>query len=61
MTPMRNRGHVIRAVATLSIPAVICLTAALLIGAPVLPRIAHASEIPTFAVDASWPKPLPNN
>ena len=21
----------------------------------------HAGDIPTFAVDASWPKPLPNN
>jgi DNA-binding beta-propeller fold protein YncE len=27
----------------------------------VLMRTAQAGEIPTFAVDASWPKPLPNN
>ena len=38
-----------------------CVTAAVLIGAPALPRIAQAGDIPTFAVEASWPKPLPNN
>jgi hypothetical protein len=27
----------------------------------VLPQPASAGEVPTFAVDASWPKPLPNN
>jgi hypothetical protein len=26
-----------------------------------LPRTASAGEVPTFAVDASWPKQLPNN
>jgi hypothetical protein len=26
-----------------------------------LPKPATAGDIPTFAVDASWPKPLPNN
>ena len=25
------------------------------------PAPSHAGDIPTFAVDASWPKPLPNN
>ena len=25
------------------------------------PRIASAGDIPTFAVDPAWPKPLPNN
>jgi hypothetical protein len=37
------------------------IAAALMIGASALPRSAEASEIPAFAVDASWPKPLPNN
>ncbi|HZR72192.1 hypothetical protein [Bradyrhizobium sp.] len=27
----------------------------------VAPHLLQASEIPTFAVDAAWPKPLPNN
>src|SRR5262249_53735346 len=26
-----------------------------------IPRPAFAGDVPTFAVDASWPKPLPNN
>ena len=26
-----------------------------------LPARPHAGDVPTFAVDASWPKPLPNN
>jgi hypothetical protein len=29
--------------------------------APALSRAAYAGDIPTFAVDAAWPKPLPNN
>ena len=37
------------------------IAAAALIGTPALAHTAHAGEIPTFAVDASWPKPLPNN
>src|ERR1700678_3541030 len=40
-------------------PGLIATTA--LIGAAWLPGAADAGEIPTFAVDASWPKPLPNN
>ena len=31
------------------------------IGAFVLPHVASAGDIPTFAVDPTWPKPLPNN
>ena len=61
MTPTQNRGHSIHAVASLSRTASVFLAAAVLIGAPALPRAAHAGEIPTFAVDAAWPKPLPNN
>jgi len=49
-----------------SIPAAVNLTrtifaAAMLIGAVATPRAALAGDIPKFAVDASWPKPLPNN
>jgi hypothetical protein len=52
MTPVPNRGYVFK---SLSI-----LFASLLIAAPALPRAVHAGEIPTFAVDAAWPKTLPN-
>ena len=38
-----------------------CVMMAVLIGASALPRAAQAGEIPAFTVDASWPKPLPNN
>ncbi len=37
------------------------IAAAALLGAWTLPSAAHAGDVPTFAVDASWPKPLPNN
>src|SRR5450631_3859167 len=60
MTPMSNRGHVARATGlfrTISI----CMAAAALIGVIALPHAAHAGEVPKFAVDAAWPKPLPNN
>jgi DNA-binding beta-propeller fold protein YncE len=33
----------------------------MLIAVAATPRAALAGEVPTFAVDASWPKPLPNN
>jgi hypothetical protein len=39
----------------------ICVTAATSIPALIFPQIASAGDIPTFAVDPSWPKPLPNN
>jgi hypothetical protein len=58
MTPIRSRGDLRLAVASLSKIATVCIASAILISAP---RLARASEIPTFAVDASWPKPLPNN
>src|SRR4051794_5370676 len=32
-----------------------------LIGAVGLAQAARAGDVPSFAVDASWPKPLPNN
>ena len=51
MTPTRGRArqHLSRAISA-------CFAAAMLIAAP-----AQAADVPTFAVDASWPKPLPNN
>ena len=48
------------ALARLSRAASILIAVAVLIGAG-CPRTADAGEIPTFAVDPSWPKPLPNN
>jgi hypothetical protein len=61
MTPIQNRGLSNNALATLFRTVSILITAAALIGTTALPRAADAGEIPTFAVDASWPKPLPNN
>ena len=61
MTPMLHPGRSVRAAARLSQIVSLAATAALLCAAPALTRAAQASEIPTFAVDASWPKPLPNN
>ena len=57
MTPVHHRGY--RNYAAIAISAYIASTA--LLGATAMQRAAHAGEIPTFAVDASWPKPLPNN
>src|ERR1700753_1458365 len=37
------------------------IAALALLAIPVIPGAAVAGEIPTFAVDPSWPKPLPNN
>jgi len=52
MTRMPDRARSLRALATISILAIAGLS---------LPGAACAGEIPTFAVDAAWPKPLPNN
>src|SRR3954449_12955771 len=61
MTPTPDRAQPI-AVAPPRIRTIFaCLAAAVLIGAPGLTRPAQAGDAPTFAVDASWPKPLPNN
>jgi hypothetical protein len=54
---MQNRGQQIRAARTVSI----LIASSVLFGAPALPRAAQAGDIPTFAVEAAWPKPLPNN
>ena len=39
----------------------VVIAAAALIGTAALSQPARAGDAPTFAVDASWPKPLPNN
>jgi hypothetical protein len=59
MMPVHHRAHSTAAVKHLA--RAICIAAAMLIGAPALSRTAQAGDIPSFAVDASWPKPLPNN
>ena len=58
---MNNRARPIPAVTYLARSISACVTAAVLIGTPLASRAAQAGDIPTFAVDASWPKPLPNN
>src|SRR4051795_6532513 len=37
------------------------IAAAALVGTLAFSHPARAGDVPTFAVDASWPKPLPNN
>src|SRR5690349_1259593 len=55
MTSTPNRVHApVRFAAALSL----AFAAAALL---VLPRAASAGDVPTFAVEASWPKPLPND
>jgi len=62
MTPISNRGRATCVAAGLSRTVSICMAAAAsLIGVTAQPYAAHAGEAPKFAVDASWPKPLPNN
>ena len=56
-----NRARSIPAVKTSHQNHLAAIAAAALIGIPALPCAARAGEVPTFAVDASWPKPLPNN
>ena len=58
---MNNRARSIPAVTHFAKTISACVTAAVLIGTPLTSRTAQAGDIPTFAVDASWPKPLPNN
>ena len=53
MTPRPNRAR-----SYPPPPPVALFIAAALIASP---GPAHAGDVPTFAVDASWPKPLPNN
>ena len=60
MTSMQHRARSIRAAARHSKTLSVCMTVAVLIGTPLLSR-AYAGDVPTFAVDPSWPKALPNN
>ena len=57
--PYRNDQS--RSVAGLSRTLSAIVAAATLIGITAFARPVAAGDIPTFAVDASWPKPLPNN
>ena len=41
--------------------AFVALASLTLLSASALSSPARAGEVPTFAVDASWPKALPNN
>ena len=61
MTPMHHRARSIPAVRQISRIILAGVTATMLIGVTAMPRPALAGDIPTFAVEASWPKPLPNN
>ena len=59
--PMHHRARSIPAVSQISRTIFAGITAAMLSGVVATSRPASAGEIPTFAVEASWPKPLPNN
>ena len=59
MKPAQHRGH--WAAARFANIFSVCVTASVLIAAAATSRTAHAGDIPAFAVDASWPKQLPNN
>jgi hypothetical protein len=59
MTPALNRGR--WAAARFARIISIGVAASALIGAQAISRTAFAGDIPAFAIDASWPKPLPNN
>ena len=61
MTPTPDRARPIPAGKFLTRTISACIAAAALISAPMQTRPAQAGEIPAFSVDASWPKPLPNN
>ncbi|CAN7259055.1 hypothetical protein LJR220_001136 [Bradyrhizobium sp. LjRoot220] len=58
---MHHRARSIPAIRHLGKTILAGITAAILIGIATTPHSALAGDIPTFAVDASWPKPLPNN
>jgi DNA-binding beta-propeller fold protein YncE len=55
MTPTPTRARAIARFATF------CTLIAATVSLSALPNSASAGEVPAFAVDASWPKPLPNN
>jgi hypothetical protein len=57
---MTSNRRVTAATAHLSKSVSIALAGLALIGASAITSPARAGDVPTFAVDASWPKPLPN-
>jgi hypothetical protein len=57
MASWRNRASFKRALANVFRVLSVLIAAV----AFALPGAATAGDVPTFAVDASWPKPLPNN
>jgi hypothetical protein len=61
MMSMHHRTRSIPAIRRLTGTIAACITAAVLIVTPMSLNGAQAGDVPTFAVDASWPKPLPNN
>jgi hypothetical protein len=61
MTHAQTRTRSVRAITRLTTTISLCITVALAIGTALLPHPASAGDIPAFTVDASWPKPLPNN
>src|SRR5262249_31411597 len=59
MTPTHASARAVaRFAKAVSFSISLCIAAAAF---SLLPRTASAGEVPTFAVDASWPKQLPNN
>ena len=61
MMPMHHRARSIPAIRRFTGFIVASVAAAVLTVTPLSLNGAHAGDVPTFAVDASWPKPLPNN
>ena len=61
MTPKQNRARPMPCLPRLSRTISTLLAAAALTVLSAASHSALAGDVPTFAVDASWPKPLPNN
>ena len=57
MMPVQSRARSNLVVKIISF----CVAAMVSVGALTPSRSATAGEVPTFAVEAAWPKPLPNN
>ena len=57
MAPWHGRAGFARALADISRVVSILIAAIALVP----PGTARGGDVPTFAVDAAWPKPLPNN
>jgi DNA-binding beta-propeller fold protein YncE len=61
MSRAQTRSRSVRAVAGFSRSFLLLIAGAVSLGIFSASRTTSAGEIPTFAVDASWPKQLPNN